>query len=139
MVPMGRELTRNIDAFAAGLEELIGDIPAACAEKGGEAVEKSVRKTAKELRSGTYGSSGKHEWSKEYMSGFSSHVEHGMETVGEVGNKNKPGLVHLLEKGHLTLTGRRTTAYPHMAPAFDAMANEFVEEYKKAIGAALEG
>ena len=73
------------------------------------------------------------------MSGFASHVERGVETVGEVGNKNKPGLVHLLEKGHLTLTGRKTTAYPHMAPAFDAMSEEFVEEYKKAIGAALEG
>lgn len=135
---MGRNLTRDIDAFAAGLEELIGDIPAACAEKGGDAIAKSVRKTASELRSGTYGSSGKHKWSPEYMGGFTSHVERGMETVGEVGNKNKPGLVHLLEKGHLTLTGRRTTAYPHMAPAFDAMAEDFIEEYKKAIGEALQ-
>lgn len=136
---MGRTITRNVDAFAAGLEELVGDIPAACMEKGGEVVEKMVRKTASNLRAGTYGSAGKHKWSEEYMSGFTSHVEHGVETVGEVGNKNKPGLVHLLEKGHLTLTGRRTTAYPHMAPAFDDMADKFVEEYKKAIGAALEG
>ena len=136
---MGRELSVDIDAFAAGLEQLVGDIPGACAEKGGDAVAKSVRKTAKELRSGTYGSSGKHEWSEEYMSGFSSHVDRGMETVGEVGNKNKPGLVHLLEKGHATLTGRRTNAYPHMAPAFNAMSEEFIEEYKKAIGEALEG
>ena len=136
---MGRELSVDIDAFAAGLEQLVGDIPGACAEKGGDAVAKSVRKTAKELRAGIYGSSGKHEWSEEYMSGFSSHVDRGMETVGEVGNKNKPGLVHLLEKGHATLTGRRTNAYPHMAPAFNAMSEEFIEEYKKAIGEALEG
>ena len=139
MVQMGRNITVDIDAFAAGLDQLVGDIPARCEEKGGKAVEKSVRKTAKELRSGTYGSSGRHEWSEEYMAGFSSHVDRGAETIGEVGNKNKPGLVHLLEKGHLTLTGRRTTAYPHMAPAFMAMSDEFIELYKKAIGEALEG
>ena len=136
---MPRDVTVDLDSFAVGLEQLIGDIPPACRERGGDVVVKMVRKTAKELRSGTYGSAGKHEWSEKYMSGFTSHVERGVETVGEVGNKNKPGLVHLLEKGHLTLTGRRTTAYPHMAPAFDAMSEEFVEEYKKAIGAALEG
>lgn len=134
---MARELTVDMDAFAIGLEQLIGDIPAACREKSGDVVAKATRKTASELRAGTYGSAGKHQWSAEYMSGFSSHVERGVETVGEVGNKNKPGLVHLLEKGHLTLTGRRTNAYPHMAPAFNAMSAEFVEEYEKAIWEAI--
>lgn len=135
---MGRSAFCELDGFARALEELVGDIPPACAEKGGEAVAKSVRKTAKELRGGSYGSAGKHKWSEEYMSGFSSHVEKGFETVGEVGNKNKPGLVHLLEKGHATLTGRRTTAYPHMAPAFDAMSEDFVKEFEKAIAEALQ-
>ena len=136
---MDRFITVGIDSFAVGLERLVGDIPAACQDKGGEAVAKSVRKTAKELRAGDYGSSGKHQWSDRYMSGFSAHVEKGAMTTGEIGNKNKPGLVHLLEKGHATLTGRRTRAYPHMAPAFDAMAEEFVELYEKAIGEALGG
>lgn len=136
---MGRSINCDIDNFAVALESLVSDIPPACVEKGGEAVEQSVRKTAKELRGGAYGSAGKRAWSGEYMSGFSSHVKRGIETVGEVGNKNKPGLVHLLEKGHLTLTGRKTRAYPHMAPAFDAMSDDFVERYEKAIGEALEG
>lgn len=136
---MGRSAFCELDGFARALEELVGDIPSACAEKGGEAVAKSVRKTAQELRSGTYGSAGRHKWSDEYMGGFSSHVEKGYKTVGEVGNKEKPGLVHLLEKGHATLTGRRTRAYPHMAPAFDSMAEEFIKEYEKAIVDALEG
>lgn len=134
---MARDLTVDLDSFAIGLEQLVGDIPAACQEKGGDVVAKSVRKAAKELRGGKFGSAGKHAWSEEYMGGFASHVERGVETVGEVGNKNKPGLVHLLEKGHATLTGRRTTAYPHMAPAFEAMSAEFVDEYEKAIGEAI--
>lgn len=136
---MGRDAFCELDSFARALEELVGDIPPACRDAGGKVVEKSVRKAAKELRAGAYGKGGKHEWSDKYMSGFTSHVDHGEETVGEVGNKNKPGLVHLLEKGHATLTGRRTQAYPHMAPAFDAMSEEFVEEYKRAIGEVLEG
>lgn len=136
---MGRSTYCEPDSFAAAFEDLIGDIHPSCVDKGGEAVAQSTRETAKKLRGGEFGSGGKTEWSDRYMSGFQSHVEKGIETVGEVGNKNKPGLVHLLEKGHLTLTGRKTRAYPHMAPAFDAMSEEFVERYKHAIAAALEG
>ena len=129
----------DIDAFASSLERLLGDVSEKCQEKGGNAVAKATRKTAKELRAGTFGSAGKHEWSAEYMGGFSSHVDRGIQTIGTVGNKAKPGLVHLLEKGHATLTGRRTAAYPHMEPAFNSMSEEFVSEYEKAIGEALGG
>ena len=125
--------------FSVGIERLLGGIPKACQQKLGKAVRQSVRKTAKELRSGKYGSAGKHEWSPEYMAGFTSHSDtRGMTPEGHVGNQNKPGLVHLLEKGHLTLTGRRTTAYPHMAPAFEEMEEDFVERAEKAVGEALE-
>lgn len=136
---MGRSLFRDIDAFASGLDELIGDIPDNCNDGLARAVTQSVRKAASELRSGAYGSGGRHAWSEDYMGGFQSHVERGGEIVGEVGNKNKPGLVHLLEKGHATLTGRRTAAYPHMEPAFESMQQDFIERADKAIGEALEG
>lgn len=135
---MGSNMTVDVDAFATGIERLVGKIPKNCQQEGGDAVAKVTRKTARELSAGTYGSGGLHEWSERYMSGFKAHVTRGEKTVGEVGNKNKPGLVHLLEKGHLTLTGRKTRAYPHMAPAFDAMSEEFITEYEKAIGRALE-
>ena len=138
--PMAKNVTVDADMFSVGLDELIGNIPVACAQGLGKAVQQSARKTAKGLRSGAYGSSGKHAWSPEYMKGFASHAEvGGMEPEGEVGNKAKPGLVHLLEKGHLTATGRRTTAYPHMKPAFDDMEKDFIERAEDAIGEALEG
>jgi len=137
---MAKNVTVDIDMFAAGIDELIGDIPVACAQGLGRAVQQSVRKTAKGLRSGQYGSSGKHAWSERYMSGFASHSDvGGMMPEGEVGNKNKPGLVHLLEKGHLTMAGRRTTAYPHMAPAFEEMGKDFVERAERELGEALGG
>ena len=127
------------ERFAATLAELVGDIPEAVAGGASKAVTQSARRSAKQLRSGSFGSSGRHEWSAEYMAGFASHVnKSGKVAEGEVGNKNKPGLVHLLEKGHLTLTGRRTQAYPHMAPAFDDMQEDFVKRLRKAVGEALQ-
>ena len=135
---MIRELTTEVDRFAASLEELVGDIPPACQEKGGESVARCVRKAAKELRGGTYGAGGVHEWSDRYMSGFTSHVEKGVVTTGEVGNKKEPGLVHLLEKGHATPAGRRSRAFPHMEPAFEVMADEFIKDFERSIGEALK-
>lgn len=136
---MAREVTVDIDHFASGIAELLGDIPEACGDALTKSVQQSVRKTAKGLRGGEFGSAGKHEWSDRYMSGFQSHVEKGNGTAqGEVGNAHKPGLVHLLEKGHLTPAGRRTNAYPHMDPAFQSMAEDFVERAKKNVGEALD-
>ena len=133
-----RELECGLDNFAVTLEQLVGDIPDKCNEGCEKAVRQSVRYGAKQLRSGAHGSSGRHKWSDEYMQGFSSAMTKGGATpAGEVGNKAKPGLVHLLEKGHVTLTGRRTGSFPHMAPAFDDMSEYFVEKVGKYVGEAL--
>lgn len=133
---MPRDLTTDIDGFARGIEELLGDIPASCQEKVGKAVEQSTRRGVKTVKQHA-AKGGVHGWSEEYVGGFSSRIERGAVTVGEIGNKEKPGLVHLLEKGHATLTGRRTRAFPHMAPAFDEIQDEFVERAMKAIGEAI--
>lgn len=139
MRAVSKNVTEDWLNFSAGLDELIGGIPKSCANSVGKAVGQSVRKTAKELRSGEFGSAGQHEWSAEYMQGFSSRsTTKGLESEGEIGNKNKPGLVHLLEKGHLTMAGRRTRAYPHMAPAFVSLEEDFLERAKRAIIEALE-
>lgn len=133
-----RNIYCDADAFAASMELLIGDIPAACGEACTKAVRQSVSYGAKNLRNGVYGSGGVHKWSAEYMGGFASKVDKtGMVSSGEVGNKAKPGLVHLLEKGHVTLAGRRTRAFPHMAPAFDDMSEDFVKRAEKYISEAL--
>lgn len=36
-----------------------------------------------------------------------------------VRNKTKPGITHLLEKGHMTRKGNRTKELPHIAPAYE--------------------
>ena len=133
---MAREVTCDIDGFAKGIEQLIGDIPEACKDGLAKATEQSVRKGAKTVQQ--YASKGgRHAWSGEYVGGFKSHVTRGDVTVGEIGNSAKPGLVHLLEKGHVTLTGRRTGAFPHMAPAFDEIQEDFVKRAERAVGEAI--
>lgn len=134
---MAKNVYCDLDSFARGLEELVGDIPEACSEKVGVAVERATRNGVKAVKAHA-AKGGKHKWSPEYVEGFSSHVERGAgETVGEIGNKAKPGLVHLLEKGHTTLTRRRTRAYPHMAPAFDEIQDDFVKDVSKAVEEAI--
>lgn len=133
---MARNVTVPMDAFARGIEELIGDLPDSCAEKVGKATEQATRKGVKTVKA--YASrGGRHKWSDEYVGGFSSRVIKGVVTEGEIGNKAKPGLVHLLEKGHLTLTGRRTGTFPHMAPAFNEIQEDFIERVDKAVWEAL--
>ena len=134
-----RDIPCEIDDFAASLESLLADVPGACADGCERAVRQSVRDTAKKLRGGEFGNRGAEEWSDEYMGGFASHmVKGGMTPEGEVGNKAKPGLVHLLEKGHMTLNhARRTRSFPHMAPAFDDMVEEFPERVEKQVRRAL--
>lgn len=132
-----RFMTVGADQFAMAFGELLDDVDGGCEEAVNQSVVKSVRKGAKTVQSYAE-KGGKHPWSDEYVGGFSSHVTRGGKTPeGEIGNKNKPGLVHLLEKGHNTLTGRKTTAYPHMAPAFDEIAVDFYEMVCDAVGRAL--
>lgn len=134
---MARNITVPLDAFARGVEELVGDIPDACTDAANKATAQSTRKGAKTVKKHA-SKGGRHAWSNEYINGFSSHVKQGVMAEGEIGNKAKPGLVHLLEKGHVTLTSRRTGAFPHMAPAFEEIQQDFIERMEKAIGGALK-
>lgn len=128
------------DNFSAALTDLIGDVFDECDEKVGKAVGSSVRKGAKLLREKYTAGIGVHPWSKDYRNGFKSHTErHGMVVSGEIGNKSKPGLVHLLEKGHLTPSGHRTRVFRHMDPAFQEVSEDFVDKAGVAVDEALRG
>lgn len=134
---MARNVSVPLDAFARGIEQLVGDIPESCRDAANKATAQSTRKGVKTVKQHA-SKGGRHEWSKDYVNGFQSHVKQGTVAEGEIGNKAKPGLVHLLEKGHYTLTGRRTAAFPHLAPAFGEIQQDFVERMEKAIGGALK-
>ena len=92
----------DIDSFAVGIERLVGDIPAECNRSVEKVTVKATRSGVKKVKAHA-GKGGLHKWSDRYVGGFKSHVDRGGGvTVGEIGNAQVPGLVHLLEKGHLT-------------------------------------
>lgn len=120
------------------LESILGDVALATDENVGKAVEQSTRRGVKVVKEKAK-ATGVHEWSDRYVGGFSSHIDRvSFMTTGEIGNRKEPGLVHLLEKGHATLTGRRTRAFPHLEPAFDEIEEDLVKRVYKAVGDALE-
>lgn len=130
----------GIDNFAISLEGLVADVFDACDENVGKAVSSSARKGARLLREKYTKGIGRHPWSDEYRGGFKSHVDRsGKVVTGEIGNKNKPGLVHLLEKGHVTPSGHRTGTFRHMDPAFEEVQEDFIEKVGAAVDSALRG
>lgn len=129
----------NADNFAMALTDLLKDVTSDVSIAANKAVSQSTRKGVKYVKNEAE-RGGLHKWSDRYVSGFGSHLDKGSEvTTGEIGNRNKPGLVHLLEKGHATLNGRRTNAYPHMAPAYENIEKDFIDRLEKAVGVALGG
>lgn len=111
---MSRSVECTPDRFAVTINQMLAEV--ADGIRGGmEPVVRNACKTArKEARIKAPVLTGR------YKKGFTYKIKgDGPSVYGEVGNRIKPGLVHLLEKGHATIGGGRVKAYPHMAPAAD--------------------
>lgn len=136
---MPRNITCDSEHFAIGMGELLSDIEPDLAESLSAEIPRIARRGAKELRQ----EAGKR-WGgktgRRYAAGFSSkQLKAGPVTTAEIGNRAAPGLVHLLEKGHETLTSRRVEGIPHVAPVYDRLEPEVVKAVEKSVDEALEG
>ena len=115
------------DSMVAGIEHALADT----------AIEPSVRKACRVARKETVAAC-RENWSDEYKNGFTYKVRgKGMDVQGDVGNKTKPGLVHLLEKGHAKVGGGKTRAFEHLADGYERGAKLFEEELEARVGRAL--
>ena len=129
---MTRNVTVSPDGFAAALEDILNDIDYDCAE----AIEAPVKEAAKGGRDKLKVESPRK--SGEYAKGWSYTMKGKSKSVfAEIGNKRKPGLAHLLEKGHAKVGGGRVPAYPHIDPVAQEVFDELEESISKAIGGAL--
>lgn len=136
---MPSHISCDADAFAIGLEELLADIEPEVAEGISEEIPKVARKGAKRLRE-VAGAKWTGKTGSKYAKGFSSKtLSTGTVASAEIGNKAMPGLVHLLEKGHETLTSRRVAGIPHVSTVYDEIEPEVIEAVDRAVGEALEG
>ena len=114
------------DALAAILEEFVDE----CEADVGKAIHDAGIETRRFLRTETPPGAGKYRDWAEYQSGWSMESE--VSSIGEarvvIRNKKKPGLTHLLEKGHVMSDGRRAKAFPHIAPALE-VAERALDKY----------
>lgn len=123
---MGRHLWVEEDEFAAALSDIFGDIASA----SDEAVFRCVHDALVE---------GRDEWrrnAKGFGWKYGRHVTYrALRKKGSVEGhifSRKPGLPHLLEKGHAKIGGGHTSAYPHVKPAADyafRFARQHLPEY----------
>lgn len=122
---MAGSVTTKIDGFSAVLMELAEDVVAQDDEQLRRDVQAAARATTDELRNGALTPA----VTGEYAAGWGYETELGIGHVKvTVRNKKKPGLTHLLEKGHEKFvggidTGERVPAYPHIESAYEVGAD----------------
>lgn len=121
---MGKHLWVEEDEFAAALNEILGDI----ADASDEAVFQCVHDALLEGRDKWVEGAPRRKGSGKYAKSItyrSLRKKHGVE--GHIYSR-KPGLPHLLEKGHAKIGGGSTRAQPHVKPAAE-LAFEFARRH----------
>jgi len=97
-----------------------------------EAIEKEIDSTAKLVLKEVKATAPRDR--PEYYEGFRIKKEDSLGSVARiVHNKTHPGLVHLLEKGHVLRGGGRVSAIPHLVPAYDKFAPQMEKNIENII------
>lgn len=116
---LGTEIAKMMEEYAS---EVAADTKAEARAVAKETV-KELKKTSPDGPGSRKG---------HYKDGWASKVE--SENAVSIGiriyNKKKPGLTHLLEKGHAKRGGGRVESIPHIGPAEKQAAKEFEKRLK---------
>ena len=111
----------KVSAGTSGFSEAINEMLDECADESAAALKASITEACKDGRGYLKANSPKR--TGDYAKGWSYEVDEDVpgSYTGHVYNKRKPGLTHLLEKGHAKRSGGRVAGIPHIAPAFEQM------------------
>lgn len=129
-----REISVDADRFAYGFDALLADIGPGFEDALPKAARKGCQVARKVAKGGAPKRTGRYAKSLTYTVRGG-----GMKTMGEVGSKELPGLVHLLEKGHAKVGGGSVAGHPHMAPGFDEGAPAFEKTLLEEVARVLAG
>lgn len=149
---MDRGVVTSADGFSAALSGILEHAMRNVSSEMESAIKESCkvgRRAARaNSRSATGTGDGTPPWrqgralepGQRYPKGFSYKVVRESQTSveGHIGNSDKPGLVHLLEKGHALSGGGRVQGYPHLAKAADKTFEDFEGRVHGAVQRGLE-
>ena len=140
---MDRGVVTSADGFAAALSGILEHTMRNVSSE----MESAIRESCKVGRRAARGD-GTPPWrqgralepGQRYPKGFSYKVVRDSQTSveGHIGNSDKPGLVHLLEKGHALSGGGRVQGYPHLAKSADKTFEDFEGRVHGAVQRGLE-
>lgn len=124
--------TVSVEGLAEALVQVFTDYTEEVEDLVAKEVEETAKITQAEIkanspvRKGPKGGGYKKGWSRRKSS-------KGGHTVYTIYNKDKPGLVHLLEKGWTTRKGNRVSGRPHVKPAYEKHVKTMPDRIKKLI------
>lgn len=125
----------EVDRFAATLEELVGGIGPKAEQGMARAVRKAAQTGRKAVKRNIPASGIRSSKNGRYIKGWTYRVRNtpgGPQAV--IGNREVPGLAHLLEKGHARVGGGRVREFPHIADAAQEAFDRFTEEAMEEVG-----
>lgn len=129
---MHSNVTVTADKFAVALTDILDEIDFDCQEAIRQPVKECLADGRRKVKAASPVRTG------EYQAGWGYTMKgKGRNIYGEIGNKDMPGLVHLLEKGHAKVGGGRVAARPHVAPVAEEVFDELEAKVSDAIGGAL--
>lgn len=127
-------VTCDYDGFEVAITDILNNIELDCYECLDTPIRENLKKGKNEVKAASPVKTGG------YASGWTytmSKKGRRNGVFGEIGNANKPGLVHLLEKGHAKVGGGFVAARPHVAPVADHIEQTLMDDIARAIEESL--
>lgn len=114
------QVSKILKDYEGDITDSVGEISLKIGKSGAQAIKNDANTKFNDvhLPKGRYGSGWKAEITEQTR----------LKTVVTIHNAKYPGLPHLLEYGHLTRNGKRTTPRPHIKPVEDQITKEFETE-----------
>lgn len=139
---MPDRLTVSDDGFAVALDSMLTSVLNSVDNGLPNAVRNSCKVGARKARQLAPVSKNDDAGTVHYKTGFTYKVDRQgkHKCMGEIGNRKKPGLVHLLEKGHRTIGGGWVGPSPaegHIKPAAEVTFKRFEKEIDEVVEGAL--